>query len=63
MFAIACERACLPTSVVLCSARDIFGTDVLEGTKNPCRDHGSFGTHQSEMVLRDQHPEYTEAVR
>jgi integrase len=35
MFAIARERAGLPKSVVLYSARHTFGTDVLEGTKNP----------------------------
>jgi integrase len=63
MFAIARERAGLPGSVVLYSARHTFGTDVLEGTKNPAVTMDVMGHTNPKMMMRYQHPEYVEATR
>jgi len=46
MFAIARERAGLPKSVVLYSARHTFWYGCVAGHEEPCRDHGRYGTHQ-----------------
>lgn len=63
MFAIARKRARLPNSVVLYSARHTFGTDVLEGTKNPAVTMDVMGHTNPKMMMRYQHPEYTRAAR
>ena len=63
MFAIARKRARLPNSVVLYSARHTFGTDVLEGTKNPAVTMNVMGHTNPKMMMRYQHPEYTQAAR
>ena len=63
MFALARERGGLPKSVVLYSARHTFGTDVLDGTKNPAVTMNVMGHTSPKMMMRYQHPEYTEAAR
>ncbi len=63
MFAIARQRAGLPKTVVLYSARHTFGTDVLEGTKNPAVTMDVMGHTNPKMMMRYQHPQYTDAAR
>ena len=63
MFVIARKRAGLPNSVVLYSARHTFGTDVLDGTKNPAVTMKVMGHTNPKMMMRYQHPEYTQAAR
>jgi integrase len=63
MFGIARKRAGLPNSVVLYSARHTFGTDVLEGTKNPAVTMDVMGHTNPKMMMRYQHPEYVQAAR
>jgi integrase len=53
----------LPNGVVLYSARHTFGTDVLEGTKNPAVTMDVMGHTNPKMMMRCQHPEYTQAAR
>ncbi len=53
----------LPASVVLYSARHTFGTDVLDGTKNPAVTMDVMGHSSPKMMMRYQHPNYTEAAR
>jgi integrase len=50
-------------TVVLYSARHTFGTDVLEGTKNPAVTMDVMGHTNPKMMMRYQYPEYTEAAR
>jgi integrase len=63
MFAIARERAGLPPSVVLYSARHTFATDVLHGTKSPAVTMDVMGHTNPKMMMRYQHPEYVQARR
>lgn len=63
MFGIARELAGLPKGVVLYSARHTFGTDVLDGTKNPAVTMDVMGHTNPKMMMRYQHPEYTQAAR
>ena len=63
MFAIARDQRGCRTSVVLYSARHTFGTDVLEGTKNPAVTMDVMGHTNPKMMMRYQHPEYVEAAR
>jgi integrase len=63
MFARARERAGLPPTVVLYSARHTFATDVLEGTKSPTVTIDVMGHTNPKMMMRYQHPEYTQAAR
>ena len=62
-FARARQRANLPVSVVLYSARHTFGTTVLSETKNPAVTMKAMGHGSARMMMRYQHPEYVEAVR
>ena len=64
MFAIARRRArdC-PTASCSIPARHTFGTDVLEGTKNPAVTMDVMGHTNPKMMMRCQHPEYTQAAR
>ena len=62
-FARARQRASLPATVVLYSARHTFGTTVLSETKNPAVTMKATGHGSARMMMRYQHPEYVEAVR
>lgn len=63
MFRLARERAGLPDTVVLYSGRHTFGTDILNGTKNPAVTMKAMGHGSTKMMMRYQHPDYVEPVR
>lgn len=52
MFARAREKAELPASVVLYSARHIFRADVPDGTKNPAVTMNVMGHTNPKMMMR-----------